>query len=175
MYLCGNVLTLQFEYNEKNLLVRRLYGNGAMTSYEYQPHTNLIESIVNTFPNGSVASSFNYTYDGLGRPVALATEAGEWSMRYDKASQLIEWQSPDSMVRLTYDKNGNRIKTERDGAETGYAFNNLNQYTSVGDVELTYDDNGNVIQRMNPITGDVTEYEYDTENKVVLIRQGAST
>ena len=157
----------QFEYTDNDLLSRRVYGNGVSTSYTYYPESLKIKEVINALSNGNVLSSFNYTYDKVGRPVSIQTLDGEWSIRYDKASQLTYWESPGHTFSVAYDKNGNRIKTESNGDESGYVVNILNQYTEMKNKQLTYDRNGNLIMEVNDDTGESFQYQFDSENKIV--------
>ena len=167
MFLVCRLYTFQFEYTEDDLLARREYGNGATTLYTYYDKSKRIKEVVNSLSDGTVLSRFNYTYDKMGRPISVFTPDGEWTLRYDKISQLIYWESQGHDLTISYDRNGNRIKTESNGEENGYAINNLNQYTQIKDKILTYDRNGNLVSETNQTTGETFQYQFDSENKIV--------
>jgi RHS repeat-associated protein len=74
-----------------------------------------------------------------------------------------------SYFGYTYDLAGNRLLADANGTTTAYVPNSLQQYASVGSASLTYDANGNLLS-----DGRRT-YVYDYSNRLVSVRQGATT
>ena len=142
---------LKLEYNPQGLVSKRILGNGAYSEYLFYPKNFNLLRLVNYFPNGSVASYFEYDYDDKGRINQINTTTGNWRYKYDAASQLIEWKDPQGkVVRYTYDKRKNREnESQKPGNKTFYAANKVNQYTTAGSYDIGYDTNGNVKERTN--------------------------
>jgi RHS repeat-associated protein len=89
---------------------------------------------------------------------------------YDAIYQLTYADYPigqNADTAYTYDSVFNRTSVNN-GSVTGYTVNGLNQYTAVGSANLTYDNNGN-------LTSDgVYTYEYDSENRLLAVREGGT-
>ena len=142
---------LKLEYNPQGLVSKRILGNGAYSEYLFYPKNFNLLRLVNYFPNGSVASYFEYNYDDKGRINQINTTTGNWRYKYDAASQLIEWKDPQGkVVRYTYDKRKNRVyESQEPGNKTFYAANKVNQYTTAGSYDIRYDTDGNMKDRTN--------------------------
>ena len=142
---------LKLEYNPQGLVSKRILGNGAYSEYFFYPKNFNLLRLVNYFPNGSVASYFEYNYDNKGRINQINTTTGNWRFKYDAASQLIEWKDPRGKVaRYTYDKRKNRVYVSKEpGNKTFYAANKVNQYNTAGSYDIKYDTNGNMKERTN--------------------------
>ena len=145
-------------------------GNGTYTTYTYDADGNVLD-LINYAPNGTVNSSFVYTYNALEQVTTETTVDGEWTYSYDAIGELTQSvfastnpSVPSQNLAYTYDANGNRIETIENGVTTGYVTNALNQYTSVGDASLSYDANGNLISET--AGGVTTTYTYNELNQI---------
>jgi YD repeat-containing protein len=145
-------------------------GNGTYTTYTYDADGNVLD-LINNAPDGSVNSSFVYTYNALGEVVTETTLDGEWTYSYDAIGELTHavfastnLTVPSQDLSYAYDANGNRIETIENGVSTGYLANALNEYTSVGNETLTYDADGNLISET--ADGVTTNYTYDELNRL---------
>ena len=131
-------LIVSYIYDSLGRLLREDNGNGTYTIYTYGLG-NQITSLVNYAADGSINSSFDYTYDDLGQQIGVTSLKGEWNYIYDDAGQLINgvFDSnnsdiiPDQNLTYVYDRAGNRIKTIQNGLTTTYQSNNLDQYTAL--------------------------------------------
>jgi RHS repeat-associated protein len=161
----GNGVTLvSYNYDAVGRLVRENHGNGTYTTYTYDAAGQLTD-ILNYAPNNILNSSFEYAYDNLGRRIGMTTLEGTWAYGYDATGQLISVISPTGgLIEYEYDPAGNRIKVIDNGVTTNYSTNNLNQYTSVGNITYTYDADGNLIAK-----GNDTTYTYNDENRLVEV------
>ncbi|HNQ24642.1 MAG TPA: RHS repeat-associated core domain-containing protein [Phycisphaerae bacterium] len=167
---------VRYEYDDAGRLARKIVGNGVYTDYTYDAAWQLI-SLVNRAPDGTVISSFDYTYDTRGRRTAMDTHYGTWTYGYDAIDQLTSAvlvstapDIPDQDIRYQYDALGNRVHTRVNGVEEDYSANALNQYTQVGNRTYTYDADGNLIEESGPDGTKV--YTYNDENRLVGVTRG---
>ncbi|MCS7466898.1 hypothetical protein NZK35_09600 [Stieleria sp. ICT_E10.1] len=169
-------LIVTYDYDDAGRLSRETHGNGTTTTYVHDI-AGRIETVLNERADGTDNSRFDYSYDTLGRRVGMVTLDGSWTYEYDASGQLIHAifastnaEIPDQDLIYEYDSAGNRIRTVRNGEETIYETNNLNQIVSAGDTTFRYDVDGNLIQESGP--DGVKSYTYNIENR--LIRVAAS-
>ncbi|MGD9632157.1 MAG: CARDB domain-containing protein, partial [Pirellulales bacterium] len=162
-----------YTYNAAGRLVRTDLGNGTYTTYEYDAAGQLLH-LVNYAPDGSVNSSFDYTYDALGLRTTMGTVDGTWSYEYDATGQLTHavFASTNPAISsqdltYVYDAAGNRVRTVINGATTDYATNSLNQYVTVGDTTYQYDADGNLVSKSD--ASGPTTYTYDELNRLVSV------
>lgn len=197
----NNNLIVRYQYDALSRLAREDKGNGTYTTYTYDDASRLV-NLVHHAPDGSINSSFGYTYNDRGLQTGVTTLDGTWSYTYDALGQLtgavfastnpaIENQD----ITYEYDAAGNRRRTVVNGDTTTYAANNLNQYTSAGNTVYDYDADGNLVSKqdgdqewsfgyddLNRLVsveepdGTLTEYVYDAlGNRVASIRNGQRT
>ena len=149
----GTVI-VTYDYCICGRLMKTVNGNGTYTTYAYDPDDD-ITNLTNYAPNGSVNSSFSYTYNTLGLETSETTIDGTWTYGYDADAQLVSAvfvpnsSDPDGLtaqnLSYSYDALGNRTVTVVNGVTTTYTTNNMNQYISVGGVTCKYDTNGNLL------------------------------
>ncbi len=162
----GNII-VDYEFDEAGRLRRKTLGNGVFTTYAYNQAGQILE-LVNRKPDNSVLSSFSYTYDSSGGRNSMTTLAGTETYTYDLLGQLTSVTYPDGRVVIyTYDPAGNRTQVTDNGVITPYAANALNQYTTAGAAAFEYDLDGNLIRKTEG--GMTTEYEYDSENRLIRV------
>src|SRR5262249_25005650 len=127
-----NNLVVHYTYDVTGPLKRKDLGNRTHTTYEYDPAGQLLH-LVNSAPDGSVNSRFDYTYDELGRRRSMATLDGTTLYRYDVTGQLTSVLLSDGRsIQYAYDAAGNRLSVTDNGVTTNYVTNNVNQYTDIG-------------------------------------------
>ncbi|MFO7902330.1 MAG: FG-GAP-like repeat-containing protein [Pirellulaceae bacterium] len=170
---------ISYSYDPVGRLVREDKGNGTYTTYEYDDAGQLLK-LVNHAPDGAVQSRFDYSYDSLGRRIAMSTTYGEWTYAYDATGQLTQAvldstdaDISDKTISYEYDPVGNRISVIEDGITTDYETNELNQYTSVGDMTFQYDADGNLILRTEGASQ--TEFVFDDDNRLTEVLTEAHT
>ena len=168
----GQTITA-YTYDAAGRIIRTDQGNGAYTTCSYLPK-NLLQSVVNKAPDGSVLSQFEYTYDALGRPVTMTTLDGTTTYGYDLLGQLTSVDEPGGQtIAYQYDAAGNRVSEVDSGTTTSYATNDLNQCTASGPATYQYDAAGNLISKTDA-TG-TTSYAYNGENQLVSVVSPADT
>jgi RHS repeat-associated protein len=162
-----------YGYDSAGRLNLETHANGTTTSYVYD-QVGRIETVLNERADGTDNSRFDYTYDTLGRRVGMTTLDGSWTYEYDATGQLIHAvfdstnsEIPDQDLAYEYDSAGNRTRTVRNGVETIYETNNLNQIVSAGETTYRYDLDGNLIQQSGP--DGIKSYVYDIENRLVRV------
>ena len=157
----------QFEYNSRGFLSRKILGNGAFTSFAYVDGATVLASITNYNLNGSQSSYYIYEYDSKGRVIGMNTSEGNWTFGYDPAGQMVEWTNPyGDITTYTYDGRSNRVILSRNGRQSGYETNSVNQYMSFNQSHhFYYDANGNLIRKT---FGELNEsFVFDAEGKLV--------
>jgi RHS repeat-associated protein len=159
-----------YEYDAAGRRTRRVTGNGAYTTYDYDDMDRLT-LLVSYAPNGTIQSKFAYTYNAAGIRTSMTTLEGVHDYTYDDIYQLTGVMYPDGRtVTYTFDEVGNRISVEDNGVVTNYTTNELAQYVQVGSESFEYDANGNLITRTNG--GNVTRYGWDEDNRLVSVDRG---
>lgn len=163
-------ILLKLEYSSRGMVTRRVLGNGAYSEYVLDPTNFKLSRMINFFPNGSISSYFEYSYDRKGRIIQLNTTSGSWHYKYDAASQLVETTDPlGKIVHYTYDKRKNRVFVSQEpGNKTLYAANEVNQYTSAGNYDIKYDMNGNMEEKTNrDVRNDSVKFKFSAEDFLV--------
>ena len=169
----SNATIVIYQYNNANQVIREDMGNGTYTTYTYDL-TGHVQSLINYAPNGTVNSSFIYTYDTLGRVATMTTLDGTTTYGYDADSQLTSVKLPSGEIdTYAYDAMGNRTMVTENGVTTGYATNDLNQYTSAGAATYSYDKDGNLTVTTG--SGGSTVYTYDSENRLTKVQTATDT
>lgn len=159
----------EYQHNDIGQLVREDSGNGAFTTYSYDNAGRLLTRM-NHSPDGSVSSSFEYSYDRFGRQQSVTTLEGTTNYEYDSKGQLVKITLPDGMVmEYEYDAAGNRTAVIEDGVRTEYSRNELGLYTQIGSQESTYDASGRLVRTEDG--GSVTTYDYDQRGRLLKIDQ----
>jgi RHS repeat-associated protein len=150
----GNVIgqtigndTSRFVYNANDNLTEVTDENGKITTYEYDKagnHTATINA------NGNKTSS---TYDERNNITSLKDGLGQSiTYDYDILGNLLKTTSPNgSIIENTYN-NVDRM--------TAISYNGTKRY------EYTYDANGNLTSEKDVLTGVITNYVYDADNKL---------
>ncbi|XP_053382663.1 uncharacterized protein LOC128549615 [Mercenaria mercenaria] len=163
----NNVL-LEAEYNSMGKITKRLLGNHANTEYEYDTVTGLLKVLRNFYPNGTLASFFNYTYSTRMRRIAVDTLEGTWKFKYDRAGQVISMTDPKGNVtEYEYDNAKNRKIISINGVDAQSTINEMNQYIKYRDMVFKYDKNGNLVQRNGSIQ---EKFVFDEENRIVAYK-----
>jgi RHS repeat-associated protein len=110
-------------------------------------------------------SPYSWTYDNLHRIAQFTSQDGTSDYTYDTTDQLTaavhSYQTNES---YSYDANGNRTMS-------GYTTGVNNQLLNDGTYSYEYDDEGNRTKRTNDTTGDVTEYEWDFQNRLTKVTE----
>jgi RHS repeat-associated protein len=160
-------LIASYSYDEAGHLSRGDNGNGTFTTYGYDTAGQLLH-LVNYKADGTVNSSFDYTYDAVGHRTSETTLEGTTSYEYDAIGQLIGAILPiGRSIAYHYDAAGNRTSVEDGSMTTNYSTNTLNEYTAVGSATYSYDADGNLTAKTG--NGVTTSYHYDVENHLISV------
>jgi RHS repeat-associated protein len=166
----GNLI-VNYTYDAAGNLIRQDDGNGTYTTYTYDANGDVL-SLINYAPDGSINSSFIYTYNDLGLETSETTLDGTWTYTYDAIGELTHAvfastnpDVPDQDETYNYDAVGNRTSTVINGVTTLYTTNDVNEYTQVGGTTYTYDANGNMISATD--ASGTTTYTYHQNNQLV--------
>ena len=162
-----------YEYLPGTHLLQKLTLPSNMTlTQSYDPQRNLLTGMCYKRSNTTVAER-TYTYDALGRPLTRTTARNGQtvtdSFGYNNRSELTTATVSGGAYAYDYDNIGNR-KTAQEVTEvvTGYAANELNQYTllsvdGLADFQPEYDADGNQT-RVKTSTG-IWAVIYNAENR----------
>ncbi len=168
----GQLIT-HYSYNTLGQLARKDEGNGNHTDYSYNASGQLT-LISNVAADGSVNSSYAYTYDLLGRRTTLTTLEGVTTYGYDGDSRLSSVTLPDGrVITYSYDAAGNRVQVNDAGSVSAYTTNNLNEYTSAAGAINTFDTAGNLISSTGP--SGTTTYTYDALGRLASLTNSGGT
>lgn len=160
-------LIVEYTYDAAGRLQRERFGNGCSVAYEHDAD-GLVRAVNHYSPAGALIARYAYTYDILGRPIAVQTPLGNYTYAYDAIGQLVGIQYPDgSTATAQYDAEWNRIAINEGGVITTYTVNNLNQYLQAGNTTFQYDSDGNLIRQVSD--AGVRLYEWNAAGQLTRI------
>ncbi|XP_061176033.1 uncharacterized protein LOC133184985 [Saccostrea echinata] len=143
-------MLIRMTYDANGMIKQKTLGNNAKTIFTYYETTRLLKTLSNYYPNGSISSKFQYSYDQKGRLSAMSTVQGIWSFSYDLTGQLVYIKNPmNSTTTIVYDQCKNRVTVSQNGKKHNYQRNVLNQYISIDGLDTEYDRKGNLIKKGN--------------------------
>ena len=120
-----------------------------------------VSNLVNGVDSGS---SFDYTYDALGRPVVRNLDEFGYNARGEVA--WARYGTNTLADIYDYDFIGNFTSNRLRGAWSHFSANELNEYAAITDSNpraLVYDADGNLL------TNGVWSYSYDSENRLQIV------
>ncbi len=126
------------------------YGNGAGTTYVYDPLNSRLASINTTGPEGAL-QDLEYGYDAVGNITSIQDGChggNTQSFGYDELNRLTNAQSSSyGTITFAYDQLGNMTYNSRIGTYT-YGGTKPHAVTQAGDDKTyLYDNNGNMTQK----------------------------
>lgn len=146
-------------------IVRRLAYDGLMqiTGVRYER------------PDGSLIFTETTARDAAGNVTARVGTDGDFGYGYDQDGQLLDFTSTNSSIpaeAFSYDLVGNRKGATGITAIDYGLGNRLDRY---GAETFIYDANGSIVRRVNPNSGDTSDYSYDEQGRMTaLLRNGAT-
>ncbi len=177
--------TTDYDYDVAGNLTETAYPNGWKDTRDYDRAGRL--DLLETAKAGGVLNSFDYTRDGVGNPVSIASiglmdqqvqdpESGDWTsaptpdettfFSYDALYRLTGAcinaacdAGPSEFVSYSYDGVGNRLTETTEASSRSFTYNDADQLTAIdGDASFTYDANGNMTNEGGPLG---LNFEYD--------------
>ena len=124
----------------------------------------LISSVSNLVNGIDSGSSFNYTFDALGRPIARNLDEFGYNARGEVAWARYGTNTLSDLY--FYDPIGNFVSNRLDGKWIQFMPNTLNQYGLIennSSQSIVYDPDGNLL------TNGVMSYGYDSKNRLSMI------
>ena len=162
-----------YQYDTGGRLSKITLANTAYTDYAYN-NRNLVTSVTNKKSDATVISSYSYQYDSVGNPTKMTEANGDYTdYGYDNVYELTSEVMKDSggstiySISWTYDNVGDRATQTKDGTQTSYTYNNMNQMSAAGNTTFTYDSNGNTATKTESQA--TTNYTWDYENRLTKI------
>lgn len=145
--------------------------NGCEIEYAYDELYRLL-SIINKKDDGTVLSSYSYTYDNtINRLTMTDHDSMITGYQYDNLYQLEKVTNDSGTVNYDYDPVGNRTTMTDAVGSTTYSYDDANQLTGLngpgGAIAFGYDGNGNMVSRT--LGADLTTYSYNPENRLTGI------
>ncbi|MVO86417.1 RHS repeat protein [Streptomyces sp. p1417] len=139
------------------------------TSFRYDDKGNLLKAT----PPAPLKPT-TYTYDALGRPVAVTDGRGVKSVyAYDERDRIVKVSAPATTVTYSYDGDGNLTQRSDGTGVIKYAFDPLSRETvrtlqNGSQTKLTYTPAGNVDTYQDP--AGVTDYTWNKVNKLTKLK-----
>jgi len=162
-----------FSYDALGRRTSMTHANGVVTSYQYDAASQLTRLAHQL--GAATINNFDYAYDRVGNRTSKTSSQGVHDYTYDTLNRLTQAVNPlptNPLESFTYDPVGNRTNSNQNGAST---FNVANQLFEDSAFTYQYDANGNLIQKRDKISGIITTYEYDAENKLVRVVTAGKT
>jgi RHS repeat-associated protein len=151
----GGRTTQYVYYNNGNRRSVR-YQDGTTEAYTYDKN-NRITGLTNTKVNGSVISSYQYTYDATGNQLTKTESKGTTTYTYDGNNRLSTvTETEGKVISYTYDAAGNRRSEQVEyglvSSATVYSYDECGRLTTTissdgTETRYLYDPNGNLASK----------------------------
>jgi len=185
-------------YNKYEKQVFLQYGNGAVTTYDYEPELQRLVQM-DMAANNLTLMNNSYTYDAIGNILGITNDAtaaediGGTSSHvysYDELYRLTDAsgefsgknEASNYSLTLQYDIMGKILKknqkhTENDVEQSASTYDLEYKYegpqpnaaTEIGERVFAYDENGNLTDWEDTISNDYRKLAWDEENRLTLI------
>lgn len=161
----GTTLTNTYEYDYQGRIIKETDSNGNSTTYEYAYDGQV------TKQTNAKGDSVSTVYDLAGQAVSVTDANGNTTnTTYDKLGRAIKVDTPfDDTVsgetKTYYDKNSNIVKTAVKRSANVYQTEEY-KYDNMGNLLATIANDGK--------TDIVTQYQYDTANRITKMITGLS-
>ena len=144
---------------------------GSKKDYVYDPLMK-VQNITAKDPGQNTLMGYQYTYDKMDNIVNKNTEHGAYPYTYDDLYRLTNAESPTlNPESYTYDPVGNRLTASDTTGD--WSYNDNNELLDYDDVSYEYDANGNMTRKTDG--GQVTNYIYNVEDRLVRVEDGDGT
>jgi RHS repeat-associated protein len=155
-----------YTYDNLSRVTKKVLANGAYTSYGYDA-ANRLTTLIDWDSSGDVISTHGYAYDKMNNRTVMTTVAGTNNYSYDKIYQLLQATHTSSATEnYTYDPVHNRLTSAN---YDDWTYDSNNRLISYDNRSFTYDSNGNMISKTDTTSSEVTNYQYDFENRLKRI------
>ncbi|WP_442548609.1 hypothetical protein [Chengkuizengella axinellae] len=101
----GQTTTYSYDVNGNREAIE--YDGGVREEYTYDKN-NRIQTLTNRKSDGTVLSSYQYTYDAAGRWISKTDDFGTTFYTYDEVGRIINVEAPGKTTVYAYDNAGNR-------------------------------------------------------------------
>ncbi|MGL5149184.1 MAG: RHS repeat domain-containing protein, partial [Clostridium sp.] len=167
--------------NKKSLT----YNSGVREEYQYNKN-NFLTNLKNI--NGAVIlSEYKYIYDANSLLESKEDNKGKTSYTYDEMNRVKTINEPQKLISYTYDGSGNRksetVIVNNEKLISDYTYDGTSRLKEVATKQgstlleaksYIYDKNGNIKTEtrrdINSNTNEVFNYEYDTLNNLITIK-----
>ncbi len=164
-----NASLVQYMYDKTGRLTREEKGNGTVTTYHYNPDSQLVQ--IAHFQPGEQDPNLliRYAYDSLGRRTEMTTPEGRTLYEYDVVGQLSSIVLPDGRsIAYTYDAAGNRLSVvDSEFGTSSYEYDEEYRLIATNTSIYTYDADGNL--RSQTTGAGTTEYIFNDNRQLVQI------
>jgi RHS repeat-associated protein len=156
----------------RRVIVTDFHGETTTSQYD-----TLGRVVTTTFPDGS---SQSYTYTSSGKIAAVTDSHGTTQYQYDSDERLTSVTDANgATISYSYDEFGRTQTVATPSGTTGYGLDTYGRLTSVtapdgAETRYTYDEHGNKASMIYP-NGTITEYGYDTLNRLISVETRTMT
>ncbi len=165
------------DYSQTSQITKIEYGNGVVTTYDYDPQTLRLEHL-NSEHQGSSIQDLQYTFDNVGNILGITDNinTGTQTFEYDDLSRLAYANGASyGAINYSYDSTGNILTkgtlTLDYSDVRPHAVSSYTDSSTGHTVDFAYDDNGNMQTRTNQQTNEQTSYYYDYESHLIQVEQ----
>jgi RHS repeat-associated protein len=175
----SNSRTIRYTYDVNSNRLSLADPYGSQTQYGYNAANRL-----SSLQNGH--GQITFAFDTLGRRTGLNypnrlnnTYAFDSAGRLNSIALQDATSSTITSTSYTYDNAGNRISATTSPSSSGtannlsqaqYTYDSGNRLTDDGIYTYSYDNNGNLITKTVKATGNITNYSWDAENRLIQVQ-----
>ncbi len=171
-----NIYISNVDYNEFGQITRIEYGNGTVTTYDYDLNNRRLTRLLTLAPSplGAI-QDLRYFYDSAGNITEIidGVNTSTQSFTYDALNRLTQAVAVGSYGTKVYEYDEIGNITKKDEKIYSYGENGAGPHavTSLSDgTVFSYDANGNMSQ-MQEVSGQKSEYIYDVENRLTSVKK----
>lgn len=128
-----------YEYDDGGYIAKETIkqdGETLVHTYTYDT-LGQVENMTVSDASGKELSKLSYTYDLAGNKLTstetIDCKESQTRFTYDDHNRLTKLEGPDGTITYTYDKNGNRIASEKNSEKLDYIYDTENRLLAIKD------------------------------------------
>ena len=171
-----NIGRFRFIYDSNGRPTKTILPNELVSTYDYDEESRIASLTVKKRNTNLISQALTYDKNNnlskITRDSGVSILNSALSYTYNNRDELLTATHPlmsGTNEIYTYDNLGNR--QTRQGQTVSSTFNTLNQLIDDGDYTYAYDNNGNQTRRIDKTGGEIVDFQWSAENRLVEINE----